>query len=66
MHVSMAHDPHRKLSAVRAARTADQPDLLPSREEGTRLVRAFIRIRSPERRQSVLEYVMGQARMDEL
>jgi len=36
-----------------------------SPEEGLRLVKAFLSISSPERRQAVLKYVADMARMDE-
>ena len=38
---------------------------LPRPEEGLRLIRAFLRIRSRERRGAVLDYAMREARMDE-
>ena len=47
-----------------SARPADEADLLPGPQEGARLVRAFLSIRSPKRRQAVLEYVADQARID--
>jgi hypothetical protein len=33
-------------------------------EDGVRLVKAFVCIRSPERRQAVLEYALDQAKME--
>ena len=36
-----------------------------SPEEGLRLVKAFLRISSPERRQAVLKYVADMATLDE-
>ena len=36
----------------------------PSAEDGARLIRAFVSIRSSERRQAVLEFVFEQARME--
>ncbi len=47
-----------------SARPADEPDLLPNPQEGALLVRAFLSIRSPKRRQAVLEYVADQASID--
>ena len=46
------------------AEPADDGDFGPSVEDGVRLVRAFVSIRSPERRQAVLEYALDQAKMD--
>jgi len=52
-------------SARPSSRSATDPKSAPDTEEGFRLVRAFISIRSPERRQTVLRYVADLAKMDE-
>jgi hypothetical protein len=49
---------------AQSAEPADEGGFGPSREDGVRLVRAFFGIRSPERRQAVLEYADKQARLD--
>ena len=58
------------LEGVLEAQTADPADerggLGTSLEDGLRLVEAFLCIRSPERRQAVLEYALHQARMDSM
>ena len=54
------------LEAVFKAQIAKVVDdgFWPSTEDGVRLVDAFICIRSPERRQSVLEYTLEQVRLE--
>ena len=46
------------------AQPANEQDFKPSEEDGARLVRAFVSIRSPERRRAVLEYTVEQASID--
>jgi hypothetical protein len=56
-----------KLEGVFEAQTAEPADgggSWPSPEDGVRLVQALVCIRSPERRQAVLEYALDQAKMD--
>ena len=48
---------------AQTAEPADEGGFGPS-VDGVRLVRAFVCIRSPERRQAVLEYALDQAKMD--
>ncbi len=38
----------------------------PSPEDGAVLVRAFVSIRNPERRRAVLDYIVEQAKIDNL
>jgi hypothetical protein len=49
----------------RLVQTTGPTDHLMSPEEGFRLVRAFLRITSPERRQAVLKYLEDVSRVDE-
>ena len=49
----------------RVFRTAEPTTYSGHPEEGRRLVRAFLKIESPERRQAVLQYVEEMARIDE-
>ena len=51
-------------SAVPTAQPPNGSDFHPSPEDGARLIRAFVSIRSPEQRRAILEYVAAQARMD--
>src|SRR5271165_3130421 len=46
-------------------RKTEPATYLPPPEEGLSLMRAFLRIRSRERRRAVLDYAMREARMDE-
>jgi hypothetical protein len=50
---------------VRSAAAPNAPKLPVGIQEGWLLVRAFLSIRSSERRQAVLNYVSEQAQMDE-
>jgi hypothetical protein len=50
--------------AVQSAEPEDEGGFGPSPEDGMRLVHAFVTIRSPERRQAVLEYAVEQAKLD--
>jgi len=54
------------LEGVFQAQIAEVADggFWPSPEDGVRLLEAFVCIRSPERRQAVLEYALDQAKMD--
>ena len=61
MGVSTEHDSKGKFVDP-TPQPASGQDPRPSPEEGMRLVRAFVSIRSPERRRAVLEYVAEQAR----
>jgi hypothetical protein len=63
MVVSAGHDVDGKVAAPNP-RPADERDFFPSWEDGARLVRAFVSIKSPERRQAVLQYIADQARED--
>jgi hypothetical protein len=63
MRVSIEHFPEGEF-AVPSAHPADEPDPRPSPEDGLRLVRAFVSIRTQKRRQAVLEYVAEQAMLD--
>ena len=49
---------------AQTAEPADEGGFGPSVEDGGRLVRAFVCVTSPERRQAVLEYALDQAKMD--
>ncbi len=49
---------------AQSAESADERGFGASREDGVRLVRAFVTIRSPERRRAVMEYAAEQARLD--
>ncbi len=49
----------------RSVQTTGPIGHLVSPEEGFRLVKAFLRISSPERRQAALKYVADMTRMDE-
>ena len=50
--------------AVQPAQPPNRSNFQPRPEDGARLIRAFVSIRSPEQRRAVLEYVVEQARMD--
>ena len=54
------------ISIRRFPLVSDSATSPPSFEEGNRLVKAFLRIGSPERRKVVLKYVTDMARMDEV
>ncbi len=56
MAVSPGCDPDGKLTAP-TTQPADEPDFLPTPEDGASLVRAILQIRSPERLRAILEYV---------
>src|SRR5208337_1205490 len=61
---AMVGSAENNLEGVFEAQTAEPADaggFGPSVEDGGRLVRAFVCIRSPERRQAVLEYALDQA-----
>ena len=49
---------------AQTAEPADEGGFGPSVEDGGRLVRAFVCVTSPERRQAVLEYALDQAKVD--
>ena len=63
MSISTRHKPKPE-AAVRASQPPRASDSPPNPEDGAQLVRAFVNIRSPERRQAVLAYAIAQAGMD--